>query len=59
MLVPPAVVPLNEKGEEVDPVVPNSEPVAGAVVVVDCPEAALDAGVPKEKDILAVVRGVV
>ena len=53
VLVPlPAGCPkLNE--DAVEPVAPpNRLPVAGAVVVVDWPEAALDAGVPNLKDMV-------
>jgi hypothetical protein len=53
VLVPPVAGFENEKGDAVEPAVPpNSPPVAGAVDVVDWPDAALDAGVPNEKDML-------
>ena len=55
MLVPLPDGLANEKGDAVDPAPPNRPPVAGAVVVVGWPEAPLDAGVPNEKDISAVV----
>jgi hypothetical protein len=45
---------VKENGDAVEPAAaPNNPPEAGAVDVVGCPEAALDAGVPKVKDILA------
>ena len=54
VLVPLAAGLEKENGEAVAPVAPpNRLPEAGAAVVVDWPEAALDAGVPNENDILA------
>lgn len=54
VLVPLAAGLVKENGDAVEPAAPPKRlPEAGAVEVVDCPDAALDAGVPKVKDILA------
>lgn len=54
VLVPLPAGLVNEKEDPVEPAAPpNRPPEAGAVVDVGCPEAALEAGVPNEKGILA------
>lgn len=53
MLAPPLPAGLeSENGDAVEPAaLPNRPPEAGAEVVFDCPDAALEAGVPNVKDI--------